>query len=250
MAVVDADIIVHGSAVMPTDDTTTQIGGNIDLSVELVFTDIDPAGTVEALSDGTDTRTLTIYYYDNAGILANEAKVLTSGTPVAFVATMAAILRATLSATDASRTVTVRKSGGGSTLMTIKPNRDDMRRPFYNAVSNPTGGATKKYYEKVCIKNTNGTSDLTSAQIVEAADPNNVVAFALEGSLDGTGDNGVGNNRQVAPAGLTFDSTTKSVPTGTFTHAKFVACWLELTLVAGAGPADTTFTLRVTGVAA
>lgn len=250
MAVVDAEIVVYGSTTMAEDDTTTQIGGAINTAVEVIFTDIDVAGTVEALSDGTDTRDLTITYYTASGVKASETKTLTSGTAVGFSATMDAIVKMVLSSSDGSRTVTVRKSSAGATLKTIGPNVTTVKRVFYDALANASG-ATKKFYEKVFFKNTNSTDDLSTASISEQADPGSVVAFALESSLDGTGDNGASNTRLTAPSGFTFDSTAKNVANGGVLEGGTAqGVWLELTLVAGAAPADTSFTLRLTGVTA
>lgn len=258
MPIVAADIVVYGSSVMPTDDVTTQIGGAISLSKRVVFTDIDPAGLVEILSSSASDvtpRAVTIYYLDATGTLANETQILTGTTPAIFAATMAAILRIVQSAgTDHVGTLTIRKSPAGATLaiMEITPSVVlDIRRPHYNALANPTGGATKTYYEKVFIKNWHATLALTDSVVIEQADPDSVMAFALETVLNGTTDNGVGNNRLVSPSGFTFDSTTKDVANGkSLTALAAQGVWLQMTLVGGKAPADTSFTLRLQGVTA
>lgn len=253
MPVVAADIVVYGSNVMPTDDVATQIGGAISLSKKVVFVDIDPTGLVEILSSaaGDTTQTVTVNYLDAAGVLAQETKTLNGTTPVAFVASMSAILRALKSASTAG-TITIRKSGAGSTIITFEktPNEIlDVRRPFYNAFANAAGGATKTYYEKVFIRNNHATLALESAQVLISADPLGVMSFALETVLGGTTDNGVGNNRQVAPAGFTFDTTTKNVANGqVLSPVSHQGVWLKLTLLGGTAPADSTFTLRLTGI--
>lgn len=253
MPVADADIVVYGSAVMPTTDVTTQIGGAIDTQKKVTFTDIDPTGLVEMLSSaaGDTTQTVTIDYLDAAGNLAAETKTLNGTTAVAFVASMSAILRALKSATTTG-TITIRKSGAGATLITMEktPNEIfDVRRPFFNAQANASGGATKTYYEKVFVRNNHATLALTSATILEQTDVNAVVDFALEAVLNGTTDNGVGNNRQVAPTGFLFDSTTKSVANvGVLSPVSAQGVWLRLTLVAGISPADTSWTARLSGI--
>ena len=250
MAVVDADIIVYGSNSMPDDDTATQIGGAINKAIRVVFTDIDPTGGVEMVSDGADTRNVTLYYLDSASVLKSETKALDGTNVVAFTDNMGAILKAVVASASATRTVTVRKASAGATLITFVADDTHLqtRRVCYNAVANPAGGATKKYYDKVFIANENATTDLQSAQVIEQADPNAVMAFILEATLDGTGDNGVGNNRQVAPTG-TFDSSTKNVAnSGVLTHEKAQGAWVELTLADGVAPADTSFTLRLSGI--
>lgn len=252
MPIVAADIVVYGSSVMPVDDVVTQIGGAIDLAKRVVFTDIDPSGTVEMLSSaaGDNTQTVTIFYLDAAGLLANEVRTLNGITVVAFVATMSAILRMLVSAAHTG-TITIRKSGAGATLASIESGVLDVRRPHYNAIANASGGATKTYYEKVFIKNKHATLALDSSQVILQADPEAVMTFALETVLNGTTDNGVGNNRQVTPAGFTFDATTKNVANGgILTAGAAQGVWLKMNLVGGKTPADSTFTLRLTGISA
>ena len=122
-----------------------------------------------------------------------------------------------------------------------------VRRPFYNAGANPPGGAVKKYYEKVFFFNEHVSLDLTTAVVVEASDPSGAIAFMVEAALDGSTTNGGGNNRQVAPAG-TFDSANKAVSnSGSLTHAKGQAVWLELTLAAGAAAIKSVYGLQLQG---
>lgn len=258
MAVVAADIVVYGSSVMPTDDVTTQIGGAIDTSKKVVFTDIAPAGPVEVLSSAagdTTPRAITVDYIGTDGVLASETQVLTGTTAVIFAATMDAILRVRQSAgTNHVGIITLRKSVAGATLVTMEISPFvilDVRRPFYNAIANPTGGATKTYYEKVFIRNNNATSALSDATVIEQLDVEAVIDFALETVLGGTTDNGGGNNRQVAPAGFIFDSTTKNVANGKVLSAVSAqGMWMKLTLPGGKAPADTTWTVRLQGIAA
>jgi hypothetical protein len=123
-----------------------------------------------------------------------------------------------------------------------------VRRLFYNAGANPPGGATKKYYDKVFFWNDDATLDLTSAQVIESADPSGLVAFGLEATLGGTTTNGAGNNRQVAPAGITFDSAAKNVAnSGSLTHGAGQAVWLELTLAGGAAALKSTYAPQLQG---
>lgn len=237
---------------MPDDDVPTQIGGAISTSKRVVFTDIDPAGLVEMLSSdaGDTTQTVTITYLDETGAFLTEVKTLNGTIVVDFVDSMAAILKIVVSAAHAG-TITIRKDAAGSTIVAIESGVLEIRRPFFNALANATGGATKTYYEKVFLKNNHATLALTSAQVILQADPQAVITFALESVLNGTTDNGAGNNRQVAPAGFTFDATTKNVANGQ-SHTALAAqgVWLKMTLTGGKTPADSTSTLRETGISA
>lgn len=134
----------------------------------------------------------------------------------------------------------------------------EVRRIFYDAAADIPGGATKEYYEKVFWKNCHATDDLTFAQIAESSDPAAVITFALESTLsspaasgDGIGDTG-SNNRLSAPAASggvgDFDSADKSTAnSGTLTAGAAQGVWLKLTLLAGAGAKNTTYTIEVRG---
>ena len=121
-----------------------------------------------------------------------------------------------------------------------------VRRPFFNASAPPSG--TRKYYEKLFFKNTHGTLSLTSAVIKEASDPSGKVAFMLPATLDDSGGNGAGNNRQVAPSG-TFNSSDKNVANSqNHTAGAAQGVWIELSLAAGDAATKTTYTLREEGL--
>ena len=126
----------------------------------------------------------------------------------------------------------------------------EVRRPFYDALANQNvGDAEKKYYEKFFAVNTHATLALTGSTVQEVAGGvAAIVAFALESSLDGTDTNGAGNNRLVAPAGYTFDSASKNVPSsGNFQPNKAIGIWIELTLAGGATPQDSFWKFKVVG---
>lgn len=247
MAVVDTDIVVYGSAVMSDDDVTTNIGGAIDLTTRVVFTDISPTGTITVVSDssGDTTQTVTIYGRDAAGVLVNEGLVLTGVTPVSGSQSFERILKIVMSGT-AVGSVSVSETAGAEVLVVMEPGLLEIRRPFYNAVAEASGGADKTYYEKLFFKNTNGTSALTNAVISETADPLAKITFMLPGTLDDSGDNGA-NNRLVAPAG-TFDSTAKNVANAqVHTAGAAQGVWVALTLTNGDAAAKSSFTLRESG---
>lgn len=247
MSIQASDIKAYGSAVMPDDDSVNNIGGAIDTSKKVEFTDIAPAGTVEMSSDnaGDTTQSVTVYGRNNAGELVNEAKTLNGTTWVAFTTTFERILKVVMSAA-ATGTVTIRETGPGDDLVTMEPGITEVRRPFYNA-SAPASG-TRKYYEKIFFKNDHATLTLTSAVIKENADPSGKIAFALETSLDGTDTNGGGNNRQVAPSGYTFDSADKNVANSqNHSAGSAQGVWMELSLAAGDPAQNTTYTLREEG---
>ncbi|RDH86373.1 MAG: hypothetical protein DIZ78_09390 [endosymbiont of Escarpia spicata] len=249
MPVDASEIIVYGSASMPDDDTPTNIGGAIDITVRVVFTDIAATDQVEIVSDaaGDTTQTVTIHGRNAAGELISDAMSLNGTTVVLSTETFERILKIVVSAAHTG-TITVRDQDTDTTIASIESGVLEIRRPFYNAAAEASGGAERKYYEKVFFKNTDPVLSLTGATISEQADPSGNVAFALETTLDGTDTNGVGNDRQTAPATYTFDSTTKNVANSqNHTAGAGQGVWLELTLAAGAAATNTTVTPRESG---
>jgi hypothetical protein len=249
MSVVASDIVVYGSLFMPEDDVTNDIGGGIDLLTELVFTDIDVPGTVEVISDDNSdtTQEITIVGRSASGVIKTTAVTLNGTTVVPVGQTFERFLKVTLDG-SAVGNVTLRKTGNSGDLFVIKPGILTIRKPFYNISSDTAGGAERKFYEKIFIRNNHTTLALTDAQIVEQGDPASNIAFSLESVLNGSDRNGSGNTRLVAPGGHTFDSTTKNVSNNQ-EHDPLSAqgIWMEITLAAGEAPAKNTYTLRETG---
>lgn len=251
MPIVATDIVVYGSASMPDDDTATDIGGAIDTAVRVVFTDIDSAGAIEIVSDnaGDTTQTVTVTGRNAVGEIISDVQTLTGTTPVSMTGSFERILKAVKSATTTG-TVTVRKDSDAGDLMLMEPTVTQIRRPFYNAESDVSGGSARDYFDKVFFKNNHGTLSLTSATIAEQSDPSGKITFDLEGSLGGSDTNGAGNNRQTEGdlSSYTFDSTTKNVANSqNHTAGAAQGCWLKLTLAAGDSPTKTTYTLRESG---
>lgn len=248
MPIVAADIVAYGSAVMPDDDVPTNVGGAINLTKRVVFVDIAATDEIEILSSSASdvVETITVHGRNAAGELVNDVATL-AGVAVVLIAGTAfeRVLKIIKSAVTVG-TVTIRDQDTDTTIATMEPALLEIRRPFYDAAADASGGSTRTYYDKIFFKNTHGTLTLTSAQVLEQADPQTVVAFFLPATLDDTGDNGA-FNRQTAPAG-TFDSTAKNVANSqNLTAGAAQGCWLELTLTAGLGAQNTTVTMRVSG---
>lgn len=142
-------------------------------------------------------------------------------------------------------------------LFDLLPNQvTQNRRPFYNAASDVSGGATRTYYEKGFFVNNNTTTALTVASIIKQLDPaSGTLDFALTTALD---DTGTVANRQTAPAaGITAFSSGAApqtiavpapgnLPSGTAPNvAGTQGVWLRLTLAAGLAAAKNNFTMRV-----
>ena len=249
MPIVAADIVAYGSAVMPDDDATTNVGGAIALTKRVVFTDIVATDEIEILSDdsGDTTQTITVHGRNAAGELVNDVATLNGVAVVLIAGTAFERVLKIIKSASTTGTVTVRDQDTDTTIATLEPAVLEIRRPFYDAAADASGGAQREYHDKIFFKNNHGTLTLTSAQILEQADPQTVVAFDLESTLDGSDDNGA-FGRQTAPGGYTFDSTAKNVANSqNLTAGAAQGCWMELTLTAGLGAQNTTVTMRVSG---
>ena len=250
MPIVAADIVAYGSASMPDDDVDLDIGGAIDLTIRVVFTDIIATDEIEILSSSaSDTvETITVHGRNAAGELVNDVGTLNGTTVVTISGTdFERVLKIIKSATTVG-TVTIRDQDTDATIATMEPTVLEIRRPFYDAAADASGGSPRTYYEKVFFKNNHGSLTLTSAEIKEQADPSTNVSFDLESTLGGTDTNGGGNNRQVAPGGYTFDSADKPVANSqNLTAGAQQGCWMKLDLAAGAAAQNTSVTMRVSG---
>lgn len=110
---------------LPTN-MTASIGLGIDSSDDDGFgqgnmTAFAADALAALISDGTDTRTVTIFGMDDSGtpVPTTENVVLTSGSEVLSSTTWSAIWAIFTDNTDGSRTVTVKEGSGGTTRGTI-----------------------------------------------------------------------------------------------------------------------------------
>ncbi len=325
MSILQSDIILYGSAVMPDNNTPTQIGGAEDNTKKMTFADLTTPGSIEIVSSSASdiTQTVTVTFRDTAGVISSEVKTLSGLTPVAFVATVDRLLKAIKSATTvgdvavmastaertgtaqagSAQTITldagasgvddfftgmvIRLTSGtgsdqlraiikyvGSTkvatvsrtwgvtpdatsvfriargmLFDKAPNEiSEVRRFFFDVAADPPGGSEQRFYDKGFFSNEHPTLTLTAAQVIEVSDSPGVVNFGLEAALDDTNDNGVGNNRQVAPGGITFASTPANVANAqNHTALAGQGLWVELVLAAGAAALDFVYQIKEQG---
>lgn len=126
----------------------------------------------------------------------------------------------------------------------------EVRRIFYNAAANATGGAAVALYEKGFICNLNTATALTSAVVKEVSGgAASSISFALESTLNGS--DSVANRTTAPAAGYTFDSADKNVANSqnlsVFGSNGFQGIWFKLDLAAGASAADTFYGVQVVG---
>ena len=245
-----SDLQLYGSAVMPEDDVTTNIGGAIDLTTLVSFTPLDATGAIEVISDnaGDTTQSITVTGRAADGTVITDTKALNGDTVVALTGNFKRLLKAELTA-PAAGIVTVRKSGAAGDLMIFPAGVTTIRRPFLYASADVAGGAARAFHEKVFYRNNSATDALLSAQVTLETNLGGKITFGLEAALNGTGDNGA-NNRLTAPGGITFNGTAKGVPGDNLTTEDAIGVWLKLSLAAGDAAADGTFTPKLAGTSA
>jgi len=251
MAIVASDLKAWASVATPEDDSSTSGGiiqddAHASGGVKIAFTDISAADTVEVISDGSDTRTVTVTGRLASGAIDSDAIVLNGATFVAGAKTFKNILKIVLSAKDAARTVTVRKASDDVTIATLEPNVIAVRRLFYDA-SVPSSGSTTRY-ELIYLKNTHGTLALLAANAKLTSDPVANLEIAMAAAA---GDTPSVANRLTAPtggnltgAGFVNDNVALAHPSTDQAAGGRIGIWLKQTLTAGDPAFESTWTIQ------
>lgn len=244
MPVADTDIVAYAAANKPTDDTSTN-GGAIDALERVVFTDLAANDDIEVLSSsaGDTTQQITVTARSPAGATVQQTVTL-NGTTAVILSTIGVVERVqrALLNSNATGTVTVRRSVAGATIATIPPGERGFRRLFINAVSDPSN--PKAYYEKIFLKNTHGSLSALSASVSQSADPTGKITHLIANAVD---DTATSTNRLTAPSAAntldpdTFDDTSKNVPGTDLASASAIGVWLKLSLNAAEPPIKSTY---------
>ncbi len=242
MPIAASDLVLYASANMPTNDTDPS-GGAVATTVRPVFTQMTANAQIAVVSDGADTRSITILGRKPDGALVSEVLTLNGTTEVLSTNTYERLLRATLSSANASRTVTIKQGAGGSTLATIPPNEVGITATFIDSSSS---GSTENRYEKVFWRNNHASLTLTNAKVTLTADPAGKIRIGLATAKNDTGSV---TNRKTAPAGVTFvdDNVAVDVPGGTLEAGSAIGVWVNQTLAPNDAPVRSTYTLQLAG---
>lgn len=240
MPIVASDLVAFSSANMPEADTGTS-GGAIDTASRPELTQFAAPAIVQIVSDGADTRTVTVTGRLASGVIDTEAIVANGTTPVNGAKTFERILKL-VTTSNGTRTISVKEGAGGTTRATITPNETTRRIMFYDSAS---GAGSLVRYEKFFWRNGHATLALTSATVTLTADPAARMKISLAASK---GDSGSVANRLTSP-GLTFvdDSVAQNVPTGNVGATENIGVWVEQTLPGSDPPTKTTFTTQIAG---
>ena len=173
MSVAASDLQVYGAANMPEVDSGT-VGGAVDLSIKVVFTDLAANDTIDFVSDdaGDTDQVYRVYGFNATGARITEDFDLAGLSLVTGSETFERINKVVkLSGSALAGTVTITEHSGGTTMATMESPADagagteiaEVRKPFYNAASDPS--SAKDLYEKVFFRNNNGVTTLVDAII-------------------------------------------------------------------------------------
>lgn len=238
-SIAEDDESTVGGAIRDTDHAS---GGAIPLVVEL-----GAADTLTVVSDGTDSRDVTITGRLASGAIDSDTITLNDTTPVAGEVEFARILKIVADAKDATNTITVaRENGGQEVQATLGPNVTEARRLFYDLAST---SSEKTAYDKVYWKNEDDALTLTNASITFVSHPAeaSTVEVATEAALD---DSTTIADRLTEPAGgLTWvnDSADAAVPTGQIPAGSHVGVWLKVVLAANNAAFTGTVSTQLSG---
>jgi hypothetical protein len=242
MSIVASDLVAFASANMPSDDAATS-GGAIDLLRRVDYTQMTVTETVRIVSSqaGDTTQTVTITGRKADGSLATEVLNLNGTTVVTSSNTYERLLKAEMSAT-ATGIVTVARTTGPTTIRTIPVGERGFMAIFRQTASSTSGQVDN--YCKFFWKNTNGSLALTSATVVENADPSSVITHALDAANDAT----TSTTNRVTTPGFTFNGSAKNVPNSqVLASGSAIGVWLDLTLATNNAALRTTYTSEIDG---
>ena len=242
MPIIESELQFFLPASSPVTDDASTVGGAIDLTARPLDAQLAATDQVEILSDGADTRNVTITGRLANGAPVSETNALNGTTPVVFTAVFERIHTIEAASGDASRTVTIRRDGGGATVHTLNPDEVLGAALFINSESDPDDPVVR--YEKVFARNGNATLALLGAEVTLVTDAADLYRIGL-GTVGGTDSEA---NRLVDP-GVTFqdDDTAIAVPGTNLAAGAAVEVWIEQALAADQAAAKPSFTLRLSG---
>jgi hypothetical protein len=247
MSLASSDLIFYGSANMPENGSST-VGGAIDTT-----TRVDPSSTslfnsmsggkvdIASSNAGDTTQTVTITGRSSAGSIISETLSLNGTTTVNGTNTYDRLMKVVVSGAHTG-TITLTKHGG-STICSLLTGELTMRRPFYSDAADAGGGSSRTFYEKIFLKNTNGTFAALSLQVTLSANPSGFIQFGLAASV---GDSLTTTNNTTAPAGISFGTGAVNCPGTDLQPGIAIGIWISETLAAGTAAGVNTFTLTGT----
>lgn len=245
MPIAPTDLIAYLSLNRPEDDVTTS-GGGISVDHRPTFTQLTANALIAVISDGADTRVVTVRGRNAAGALVTDTITLTGAVEAVGTVTFERVLRVTVPTEDASRTVTVRQGAGGSTISTIPLNELGFQAMFIDSASS---ASPETRFEKFFWRNSHATLTLNAAKVRLSADPSSRMRQGIATTKNDTLSVA---NRKTTPGGITFvdDAVDQDVPGTTLEAASAIGVWMEQALLASDAPFRSTFTSQISGTTA
>lgn len=243
MSILSAELIAYASASRPDDDTDG-VGGAIDPLIRPTFTQFTATALAAFVADAADTRILNVKGRLATGVFVTEEVVLNGTNEVLSSNSFERLLSVTAPSVSGT-VVTVKQGSGGATRGTIPAQEKGFTALFINSASDPSVPVDR--YEKIFIKNTNGTLTLTSSVVTLTADPQSRIMIGLATAIDGSTSIA---NRLAVPAGISFvdDGVDQNVPNSQNLPAgSAIGVWCEQGLLAADAAFKNTFTVRLQG---
>lgn len=241
MSIVSSELVLYSSVNEPEDDSTTS-GGAIDTTSQPTLVQLTATSAIDYVSDGADTRSVTVTGRDATGAIVTETKSLTGAVTVNGTQLFERVLKVTTSS-DASRTATIKQHSNSATICTLGPLAVKSHIQFQRSFSQT---APTVRYEKNFWKNTNSSLTLTSAQITLTADPSSVIQIGLTVALN---DSTSVANRLAAPAGVSFSGVgvALNLVGTTLPAASAQGFWAQESLGSNAPAAKSSYTTQLSG---
>jgi hypothetical protein len=246
MPIASSELVLYGSANHPQNDTDPS-GGAIDPAKQP--DDFNAVGNdqIALVSDGPDSRTVTLRGRSLAGVIFTENVVLAGTTEVLSTNAFERLLAVTTTSSP-TRTITIRRGSAGPVMTTIPPG---ITFAGVNFIGSASELSAVSRYEKVFWTNNNTDLSLLNAQVTLTEDPRARIRIALATAKNDTGSV---TNRRTSP-GLTFsdDGVALGVPGGFLGPGEAIGVWIEQTLPANDGPhtpvgaTPAQYTLRLSG---
>ncbi len=258
MSVTSEQIVVYGAANIAENNTSGH-GGTIDTSKRYIFGDHilanNPAasggdGTLRYFStnnadSGTD---VTVTGRNLGGSIVSETRTLAnSGVVQTGTQVFERIMKVDV---DAHNYDVVVQDSNSNEVVSLESGVLEIRRPFYNASSDPNGEIT--YYEKTFIKNNNPTLNLLEATFIDGGgDSEGYITFALANAVDS--DESLAN-RLTPPTGTGvggFSKDTKTLDDEAgqldLQAGEAIPIWIKMTLPENEGASKDFWSLSISG---
>ena len=243
MSIVSSNLVIYTASNKPTNDSSTA-GGAINSSIRATFDDPSSAATVKFVSaSALDVQNVAVTGRNAAGTITSETLALSGTTTVTSSNTYERILTCVL-ASGAAGVITA--SGNGVNKITdIPAGESGFCRPFYDATA--SASVSKTLYDKIFVKNNNGSSTLSSAKVIEVSSGlYSNINFGLENTKQS---NQTTTDRTTAPTGIGggFGVGPSGMVDSELTAGDYQGLWLKLSLSAGESATNSFYQVQISG---